>query len=755
MQLRLALAALVGVLCAFLSPLLWPPGVLAAALLPCLWPLLWRRLATAAFCVFLIALVYAQSVVHVHMAARLPSSAHGQTVLINGRVASLPERGPGRLHVEFDVDAQQPVRGTLRLSWYGEDLPSVRAGERWQFALRMSEVHGLANPAGFDFERHALVRGLHASATVQQPDSARRLQAATGLVAWREQISEQIAASLPGRSHSEAILRGLVVGDTRALSDDDWSLWRALGLTHLIAISGLHITMVAGLGALLMSGILWAMPRLGLWLPRAQWRAIAALVFAFGYTLMAGFEVPAKRTLIMLAAFLLATLLRRQMAPFSGWALALVAVLILDPTVVLSSGFWLSFVAVGWLLLAFAGRWAKPNLGLELVRTQLLMSLALLPLTIAWFQQASIVGPLANLVAVPVVTFIVVPLALFGTALFAVHAGAAGALLGLSSWVLEKLLALLSPLASVPMAQWYWPAPTALGVSLFGLGVIVLLAPRGLLPRWAALPFFVPLLLPMTDRPASGEVTVDVLDVGQGLAVLVRTAEHALLYDTGPGQRGSSLVASQILPSLHALGVHRLDAVVVSHADADHAGGLSRLRAELPIAARYSSAPSRLPDTVKCAAGTRFDWDGVRFEFLHPSAALPYRGNESSCVLHIRTRSRSALLPGDITPAVESRLLQLFPDLRDVDLLVAPHHGSRSASTPAFVSRIRPRTVVYAMGLHNRFGFPAAEVVARYDGVGAASAQTARDGALRWASATSALSAQRVQQRRVWQRPRE
>jgi competence protein ComEC len=741
-----ALALLAGVLLAYAPATLAPPMLLAVAVL-LFGVALWQartRPGAGLIAAFLAGWCWAGTQASLRMADRL---ADARTVTLTARVVELPERRGPTLRLVLAPEDRPELPARIRAQWWGE-APAVGAGERWRLTLKLRPVRGLANPGGYDVERQALVEGIGAIGTVQEQPAPVRLSDGEGLVALRERLSAGIA-ELPTPPLQTPLLRALAVGDTGQLDEATWALWRQLGLTHLIAISGLHVTLVGSLGALLASGMVWLFPRLTLYWPRIKWQAASALGCATAYAFIAGFGVPAQRTLLMLAAFLLATLLDRRQSAWGGLGLALVAVLLVDPLAVLSAGFWLSFVAVAWLVLIFGGRWRPIGASRALVATQVLMTLALLPLTLVFFQQASVVGPLANLIAVPVATFLVTPLALLGTALLA-WPEVAQVPLGIAGWLLEQLTAWLAPLADQPGAVLFLPQPGTLAVLLAGFGVLLLWLPltRGL--RLAGLLLFLPLLVPYRDLPPPGEVEIATLDVGQGLAVLVRTRQHTLLYDTGPGIGGDSLVASQLLPALHALGVRSLDHLVVSHGDADHAAGFERLRAELAIGAVHASAHASLPDAGPCHAGEGFTLDGVAFRWLHPSHALPYRRNESSCVLLIETNSARALLAGDITGAVEQRLLLTAPEAFPVDWLLAPHHGSAGSSLPAFVAAARPRVVVIAAGADNRFGHPRPEVLERYAAIGAALHVTARHGAIRWRSADGSVSRWREASPRFW-----
>lgn len=687
------------------------------------------------------------------MDSRLSPSQDGADLRLAGRVSGLPVQEPESVRFDFLVDGGDvgaPIGRTVRLGWYGAP-PQFVPGSRWLLVVRLKRPRGVLNPGGHDFEKSALVQRLAATGYVRDVHRARRLEGGRGVDAWRDRIAAAIEHALPeGRGR---FVRALAIGDTRALTDSDWETLRATGLTHQIAISGFHVGMVAGFGALLMSGLFRLFPGWGRRLPRPQATALAALAFAAAYTALAGFALPTVRTLLMIAAVLLARLLRRPQSGADAFALATIAVLVFDPLSVLTPGFWLSFAGVAWLLWCLpherAPSWWRPFLEAQGVSV-----LGLLPLTVWFFGQASLPGPLANLIGIPVISLVVVPLSLLGLAASSVSATAAGALWQASAWIMERLWWLLEHMASWPAATVWFPEPGLLALALAVIAAFWLLLPRGTPAKGLALLLFVPLLWPDLHPPAAGEVDVDIIDVGQGLAVLVRTEHHALLFDTGPASaRGLDMGEAAVLPALRALGVDRLDALVVSHGDNDHAGGLAAVRRANP------TAPIRAPDGWAkadmglCQSQVAWRWDGVAFRFLHPPPLFPYLTNDSSCVLRIESRGHIVLLPGDIGRHVETRLVREQAKALRADLLLAPHHGSDTSSSDDFVAAVRPAWVVFATGAGNRFGLPREDIVQRYRLAGARDRDTARTGALRFrldGQGVTLRSSRRQDQRRYW-----
>lgn len=694
------------------------------------------------------------------LAAQLPLDWEQRQVSVSGVITSLPEHQSRRTRFQFrvDDDAAQPapLRGKrLQLAWYDEFRAlapgprlQLQAGARWQLPVRVRVPRGLANPGGFDAERHALAQRIAATGSVRNGAAPRLLAPPSGMGAWRERIAGRIDTQVG--TASARYVQALALGDTRGLDDADWQRLRATGLTHLIAISGFHVGMVALCGAWLAAALWWAVPWLGRHWPRPQAMALAAFIAALGYAAVAGFALPTVRTVLMVAVVVLARLWRRPFRVLDSLALAALAVLMVDPLSVLAAGFWLSFAGVAWLAACLPERlhWLRGFLSAQQVAT-----IGLLPLTVLLFGQASLVGPLANLVAIPWWSLVVVPLALLGTAAEALVEGAGGPFWRASAGCFDRAWPLFEALAESRFALWWLPEPAGFALPLALLGAVWLLAPARVPGRLLALLLWLPLLLPWRELPARGALELVVLDVGQGLAVLLRTQRHALLYDAGPAvAEGFDAGERVVVPALRALGVPRLDRLVISHGDQDHLGGLSAVRAALPVAALDGPPGLPLDDAADCTAGTGWEWDGVHFRFLHPAEHFPYLRNDSSCVLKVSGAHGSVLLTGDIGEVVERRLLgQMAPALR-ADVVVVPHHGSGSSSSPGFVQATGARLALTSTGHGNRFGHPRAEVLARWRHAGTEVLDTAQSGALRvWLGPDGIqLRERRISRSRVW-----
>ncbi len=717
---RFAAGMLLGVL-----PFAW------MAVLPSWWwlPVLWiggtgllaaRRWLPVAGA--LVGLAVALGSAHARLAHGLDPALEGRDITITGTVTGIPGDRGRRTRFRLAVHAAErdgqtvTVPAVVRLNWYGTDRPDIEPGMRWRLGVRLERARGFANPGTFDYALWLFREGIGATGYVRDPETARRLADATGpsLSAGRERLREHLQPLMPAGTGG-GILMALALGHREGIGTDDWDVLRATGTSHLVAISGLHIGIVALLG-FQCGRMVWRLAgplrRFGA-RPIAQaWIGLAA---ATAYAALAGFALPTVRALLMLTVALATIVLRRRARPAEGLATAAVAVLLFDPLAPLGASFWLSFGAVAAILYLVTGRVAPIARAQRWLGLQLGITVALTPLLLGFFGQASLVAPLANLVAIPWISLVVVPVTLTGTAVAAVWPDCAQLLLGLADTALTPLWGLLRACADWPLAEWHGARPT-LSILLLALaGVVLLIAPGGVPARGAGLLALLPLLFWHPARPDEGGVRLHVLDVGQGLAAVIRTREHTLVYDTGARfsarfDAGSAVV----VPFLRARGVRRIDTLVLSHLDNDHAGGRDAVFTDLAPATVWSSAPHRLERESRfCGRGRGWTWDGVAFRFLHPDSDDALTGNDASCVLRIDAPGGSLLLPGDIEATAEWRLLARGTELA-ADVVVAPHHGSLTSSTPAFVRAVDPEHVLYAVGYRNRWDFPRPEVVARW-----------------------------------------
>ncbi|MEY4747877.1 MAG: hypothetical protein RIQ60_91 [Pseudomonadota bacterium] len=742
------------------------------------------------------------------VAERLAPELERAELEVVGIVADLPVRRADGVRLRLAVEtARRPgqpasveVPDLLALGWFIDagsgpgdeplfDPRRLKAGERWRLTVRLSAPHGLFNPGSFDQELRWFEQGVGATGTVRarlRPPERLHPAAGYALQRLRQDIRDAIQARL-GDSRAAGVVAALCVGDQAGIAREDWELFRATGISHLVAISGVHLTMLAWLAGALVRRAWPCGRRLALSLPAPHAARLAGVLVAMGYAMLAGWGVPAQRTVFMIGV--------AAVLPWIGlrwpWPLTLLTaawvVVLLDPWALLQPGFWLSFVAVGLLMLQgrpaarpaeaagdlangrfnpepSAPRWRRPfdglrRVGLEGVRTQAVATVGLAPLSLLFFHQVALLGFLANLVAIPLVTLLITPLALLGVLLPPLWSVAAA--------LVELQASLLGQLASLPLASWQPPAAPAWAQGVALLGTLLLLLPAPWALRFAGLPFLLPLLWPVVVRPEAGEFTVLGADVGQGQAVLVQTHGHVLLYDSGGRYSSDSDAGERVLvPLLRHLGLTALDMLVLSHRDTDHVGGAGALLANLGVAELRSSLeaghPLRQPGRThtSCLAGQRWQWDGVDFDILHPTprdyerhAAGYLRPNGVSCVLRIGNGRRSVLLTGDIEQPQELDLVQrAAADLR-ADVLLVPHHGSRTSSDELFLRAVAPRWGLVQAGHHNRYGHPATEVVERLVMHRIEVVRTDFCGAWHWQSASARPWCQRDQDRRYWHAP--
>ena len=669
------------------------------------------------------------------LAQELPASLEGQDLEVVGVVASLPQRSANGVRFRFEVEqarrAGEPVSvpERLALGWYagfqgnealGSAQRALRAGQRWRFTLSLRQPHALLDAAA----GHAVERA-------------------------RQRVRDAIEAAVPD-ARAAGVLAALSVGDQSAIDREDWELFRQTGIAHLVSISGLHVTMFAWLAGLAIAS-LWRRSERAMLAMATPWAARwGGLGAAAGYAMFSGWGVPAQRTVWMLATVTLLQAMGRRWP----WPLVLLSaawvVSLLDPWALLQPGFWLSFVAVGLLMASSYAQGAAPPVQpsnrwhgaaahlRQALRSHAVATVGLTPLTLVFFQQVSVVGFLANLVAIPLVTLLITPLALLGAL--------APALWSLGAWLVQRMAHGLTWLASWPGAVWTVPVAPAWAQVAGLVGAALAVLPLPWRVRAMAVPLVLPLMMPVVERPATGRYEVLAADVGQGTAVLVRTAGHLLVYDAGPRYSADSDAGQRVLlPLLRSLGEQRIDRLVLSHRDLDHVGGAKALLEGMPVGDLWSSLEEGHPlialasSHTRCEDGQAWLWDGVRFDMLQPPAPAfgsRLKPNALSCVLRVSGAQGSMLLAGDIERAQELWLVGRHgPALRS-DVLLVPHHGSKTSSTEAFLDAVAPRAAVLQAGYRNRYGHPAPEVVARLRGRGIAVTESAVCGA--WQSTTPA-----------------
>ncbi|MGP6421657.1 DNA internalization-related competence protein ComEC/Rec2 [Pseudomonas putida] len=671
---------------------------------------------------------------------RLPAALDGETRWVEGRVFGLPQTSEGVVRFEL-ADARsrhEQLPSLMRLAWYAG--PPLNSGERWRLAVKLRRPGGLLNPDAFDYEAWLLAQRIGATGTIKD---GQRLAEANW--AWRDSIRQRLmAVDAQGRGGA---LAALVLGDGSGLSREDWQILQDTGTVHLLVISGQHIGMLAAVMYLLVAGL----ARFGLWplrWPWLPWACGLAFAAALGYGLLAGFDVPVQRACVMVGLVLLWRLRFRHLGAWWPLLLAFDALLLLDPLASLRPGLWLSFAAVGILIFTFGGRLGAWRWWQAWTRAQWLIALGLCPVLLALNLPISLSGPLANLLAVPWVSLLVLPPALLGTLLLPVPYVGAG-LLWLAGGLIDWLFRSLSLIAGVWPA-WISPSLTWWALLIGSLGALLLLLPRGVPLRPLGWPLLLILLAPPRERVAEGLADIWQLDVGQGLAVLIRTRHHTLLYDAGPRVGDFDLGERVVLPALYKLGVNRIDLMLLSHADADHAGGALAVSRGLKVTRVISGDPPGLPAILRaeaCESGRQWQWDGVSFQLWQWAAA--HDSNQRSCVLQIEANGERLLLTGDIDTAAERVLLE-SPLAVPTHWLQAPHHGSHSSSSMALLRALRPHSVLISRGQGNSFGHPHPLVLARYRQQGLRIYDSAQHGAIQLRLGSFQAPWLMRQQRRFW-----
>ncbi|CAI8894663.1 competence protein ComEC [Pseudomonas sp. IT-P74] len=674
---------------------------------------------------------------------RLPPALDGETRWVEGRVTGLPRHDDGVVRFELtDIQSRRTrLPRQMRLAWYGG--PPVNSGERWRLAVKLKRPVGLLNPQAFDYQAWLLAQRIGATGTIKQGE-----RLAPARWAWRDAIRQRLlAVDAQGRNGA---LTALVLGDGAGLSREDWQVLQDTGTVHLLVISGQHIGLLAGVVYLLIAGL----ARFGLWpnrLPWLPWACGLAFAAALGYGMLAGFEVPVRRACLMIAMVLLWRLRFRHLGAWWPLLLALNGILLLEPLASLQPGFWLSFAAVAVLILTFGGRLGPWRWWQTWTRAQWLIAIGLCPLLLTLGLPISLSGPLANLFAVPWISLVVLPPALLGTLLLPVpYVGEK--LLWLAGGLIEWWFRALG-VVSGQVPAWV-PAAVPLWAWIIGaIGAFLLLLPRGLPMRPLGWPML--LMLVFSPRPLLQEGRAEVwqLDVGQGLAILVRTRHHTLLYDAGPRFGELDQGERVVLPALRKLGVKGLDMMLISHAHADHAGGAPAVARGLPVKQVVSGEPSDLPAQLQagsCESGRQWTWDEVDFQLWH----WPLAGdsNQNSCVLLIEANGERLLLSGDIDAAAERALLD-SPLAVPTDWLQAPHHGSRSSSSNALLDVLQPKGALISRGQGNSFGHPHAMVIARYQKRGMAIYDSVEQGAIRLQLGRFEPPWSMRQERRFWRDP--
>ena len=740
----------------------------------------------------------------------LPSELDGSEFELIGRVDALPQGNTHGVRFAFELEelsAREKIAAFPRrvyLSWSPDwkstnTVPEIIPGQRWKLKVKLKQPYGLLNPHTFDFERWAFQQDYGATGSIRSgqlldANAIGILDFRLGMELRRWQLREKIQRLLPKDARYQGVLIALVLGDQNAIEQDDWRIFNATGIGHLISISGLHVTMLAGVGAIV-AARLWRRFSLPLYIPVGKIAALMGFLTAFIYTWLAGFQIPAQRTMYMVGVVAFALWNGRNPRSFDIWWWALFFVLLIDPMAAYTPGFWLSFGAVAAIL--YSMKDSKALLGIptgkgvelhwfdrlkiaisEACRVQTVVTLALLPLTFYWFYQTSIVSPIANALAIPLISYIVTPFAI------------AGALLPewLGQWLLR--LAHLSMdylgVALTEFSSWSWAVhrshePALWALVIASLGVAVAIRPGYLIDSWRSrlcgVCLSVVLFIPPLHLLKSGEFRATVFDIGQGTAVLIQTATKTLLYDAGP-THGTKDDAGRrvIIPFLMGEGIHQIDRLVISHSDSDHIGGAASILKEIQFASMMGSLPqdnpllsnlkSRAIQALPCRYGQQWEWDGVLFRVWHPDTSTnfdktyPMKPNEMSCVIEVSNDLYSFWMTGDVEKYGETEIVnRLISDQYSQDnakgvIFMAPHHGSKTSSSMGLLEALNPHQAFAQNGHLNRYGHPHPTVTQRYQDVGIPFYQTPKTGAQIWDFKSHDFSRHdwRHREKKIWHR---
>ncbi|MES2998242.1 MAG: DNA internalization-related competence protein ComEC/Rec2 [Pseudomonadota bacterium] len=689
---------------------------------------------------------WALIVAHHRMHHYLPKMLEGKTLIAIGTISSMPEYHENQLRFDFlikEIATKIPVNYPLRVrlhrvhyyNWKGEGnkLPQLKKGDVWQFSVRLKRPRSFWNLGSFDSQAQLFQQNIQATGYIVAGFPARFLQAASvyySIDSMRKKLTSNIKTSLKNYP-LVGLITALTTGVRYEITNEQWQVMRSTGTNHLFAISGLHLAFISGIIYFCTHFFFCRIPYAALIIPASQVAAGLTGVFAVFYAALAGFALPVARALLMLLVFLWANLSRRHLAFGHAFNFSLLTILVCSPFSVLSASFWLSFMAVAFILYGSLGRLKAENAWQTWGRAQYSVGFGLIPLSLLFFHQISWISFAANLLAIPVIGFVILPMTLLGSLMTVLIPAWGSTLLVLTERLLELLWQFLSYLSMMQWAQYtaFIATPWILFTSL--LGLLVLLAPHGIPARYLGMIYLLPLFFWKPQGPKSGEIWFSLLDVGQGLASVIRTQNHTLVYDTGPN-RSFDAGRVVLVPFLQKLSISKLDMLMVSHGDNDHIGGANSLLQQLPVTSIVSSIPKKfLPRRASfCQEKTSWQWDKVNFEILYPAANDIYLGNNSSCVLKVSNRSHSILLTGDIEKAGENYLVNNANEQLESRILVAPHHGSKTSSSIEFLNKVRPSIVLFPTGYRNQFRFPHTIVLKRYQRLHSIIYDTAVDGSI-------------------------
>lgn len=663
-----------------------------------------------------------------------PKTLENNILLANGYIASIPECQKEYCQFEFSlekiINSTQQWQGRALISWYYPPKKmTLKPGQRWQFYVKLKKPRGYHNPGSFDYEAWLFEKNITAKGYVYDKPPAfqsklfnhTRWVIVEQMRQWFLEQWQPFSKAMPFLD----ILLALTIGTTQGITSAQWQVFTNTGTIHLISISGFHITLIAGMIYGLINAIWRRIYYVCQRFPAQRAGAVGALIGALIYALLAGFSIPTQRSLIMVCVFMMGILWQRQTDVWQCFRWSLLAVLLWDPFAPLNMGFWLSFSSVAvifYVMLenpSYAPFSKRGGVCFKIIlwlKIQGFIFLGIIPFSLFWFGQVAISSLWANFVAISVTGFFVLPLALLAILIGCVYFPAAMLLMKFSHWGFAWLFVYLSWISEHHPLLWVWSIDNAWVLSFSVMGLILLLMPKGFPGRSLSVLFFLPLFFPITQTIPYGEAQLSLLDVGQGLASVVQTQNHVLIFDTGPKFNDTADTGKMVvLPFLKSQHIRSIDALIISHADNDHRGGMASILAAMPVKQVFVNDKKILKTAQLCVDNIAWEWDGVQFQFLTRGLSAFTNTNDRSCVLKISNPYHSLLMPGDLEKRGEIVLIQEYgKNALKSDVLIAGHHGSKTSSSQDWIQAVSSQYVLFSAGYLNRYHFPHPDVVARY-----------------------------------------
>jgi competence protein ComEC len=681
---------------------------------------------------------------HQQLILQLPKILEGKTLIAKGRIITIPENFSNVVRFDFliqkletSVSLRYPIPVRIKGYFYKNSnvLADFKKGDIWQFALRLRRSRAFWNPGSFDYQAELFQQNICATGYLLEKLPLRLIQR-TNVYYFIDNLRQKINTNVKKALEAYpliGLISALTTGIRCEITDEQWRVMRGTGTNHLFAIAGLHLAFIAGIIYWIVRFTLSHIPVVTLYIPVPKIAGVLTLILTIFYSALAGFAIPTQRALLMLSIFSLAIIKQRYLTNWHSFHLTLLIILIMEPFAVLSASFWLSFAAVVLIFYAVSNRMKPLKNWRVWCRIQLTLSLGLIPLSLLFFHQISWISFIANLIAIPSIGFLILPLSLLGSLLSLVSAVPGKNILIFVEKLLELLWRLLNFFSEIPFTQYYAYLSNRWILASSLIGILLILAPRGTPARCLGFIWLLPLFFGENQGPQYGDIWINLLDVGQGLASVIRTQHHVLIYDTGPRLSPSFDTGKLVLlPFLQTIGVHKVNLMVISHGDNDHSGGATIILKQIQVDKILSSIPKKfLPRIVNlCEEKMRWQWDGINFEILYPPSNLDYLGNNSSCVLKISNKLQSILLVGDIEKAAENYLVHTKQKSLQSTVLIVPHHGSKTSSSIEFLNYVQPVYALFSTGFHNRFKFPHKIVLNRYQRLGSKIYNTATEGTI-------------------------